>query len=43
MGAGVTAILWACRPRQMKPVWGFERPAIVECAELLPIDRIYYG
>ena len=25
----------------MGPVWGLARPVIVECAELLPITRIY--
>lgn len=43
MGAGLTAILWACRPRQMRPVWGLARLAIVECTELLPVARIYDG
>ena len=40
---GVIVILCASRPRQMGPVWVLARPAIVECAELLPIARIYYG
>ena len=39
----MTVILCASRPRQMGPAWGLARPAIVECAELLPITRIYVG